>query len=267
MSDNVSRLIGDMEPFRCDASVGDFLESHGFTEDDVLNWKADISGTLLYVGKYKLNLNWLYYYQHNVYMTFDFNGKEVYEIDDATYSRVRKRKNRASDSDCESDESDYPTIGIEDIEWTKELDGKDSRERGNIIFEVMLYNNMSAATGWASYDHMVDDPGNRLRYLELEKAIKEQTYWVPTFEQRRFLSGGLPHFRANYILGTLGIVEDMHDSLKKIVRNRARSQDPDESRKMSMELFLALSVHADYIQQYLNSIRMNWSASVKMTAH
>ncbi|RJE22727.1 hypothetical protein PHISCL_04943 [Aspergillus sclerotialis] len=246
--------------------VGPFLKSRGFTTDDIENWEDDISCTMLYVGKYKRNPNWLSYYQHSVYMTFDENGKEVYEIDEATYSRVRKRKRPPVDSDSESDTSDYPVIELEDIEWVKALDGKDGHERGNIIFEVMFYRGMPAIKGWASYDHMINDPGNRLRYQEIQKAIKDHKYWVPTFEQRRFLSGGEQFQRYNFITGTLGLFKGVYQDLREVVGNRDKTRDHDISRKASMDLFFELSRQVDLLHEYLDAIRMGWTAATSMTS-
>lgn len=264
---NTPKSSDDEDPYRAvHDPLGHFFKSRGFTVDEIENWENDITGTMLYVGKYKRNPNWLSYYQHKVYMTFDENGKEVYEIDDATYSRARKRKHRHVDSDSESDISDYPVIEPEDIEWMKALEGKDRQERGNILFEVMFGHGMSAVKGWASYDHMINDPDNRRRYHELLKTMKERKVWVPTFEQKRFLSGGGQSLREIFITESLNLLSGMHRDLRKVVGDRVNTQDHDESRKVSMDLFFELSKQVNTLRHYLDATRMSWSAATTMTS-
>lgn len=209
----------------------------------------DWAGIGLLVGTYKAGPGWEKFSHADVTLTVNQKGRVVYKVDGH-----------------DVDEPDVPKVKPEDIDWFEVFNIKDERKRGNKIFDVIHYKAITEGWDQDSDKHIISDPVQRAEYERREKVFKERKYWVPTFKEMRWCPGYEEAYYKSFVNGTFNVMHEMQHKLKKLAGDRVESEEPEECRKVTLELFLAVSRQIDLFQHWVDINRVLWTETVRMTA-
>lgn len=204
-------------------------------------------------------------YGSDVYMTFDDDGKPIYEV--PGYDDLRRQMREAFNVDL----PDPVKVNPDHIEWFPEFRIQDDHKRHIRIFDAMLDHGATSNLGWASYNHLITDPGQRAEYQRRKKALTDRKYCVPTFERLRYCPGYEDAYYQSFLNGTFYVLDEWRLMVKKIVGNRydpdSHVDDPSDLPKLCGELYLAISREADMFKDWLDMNRLIWTEVTEKTAY